>query len=497
MENLDEIETAAAGDYHRNETGDESYSVGGQWEPGGEALVRAAVDRFHDILSDHALAAATHRELLRAQRAAGLLVEGRVLAPVLRPRFITGGDIARACAAAGLLGAALHRVAGQALHGGTAGARAREVLALSAVERALLQRAPVSDGAALHGRLDGFVAAGQLAFVEYNAAISSGPLTQDLLADIYHDTPAMQVFAEEFALWCPTAAARSADAVVHAWEVGGAPGDRPRVAICDCRPSPTPWEFTMMRRELAGRGVDAVEVSTDDFEYDRAFGLFVRDEAGQRQRITAAYRRAALPDLIERHGMGLLEHPLVRAWSDGACVLVNTFTSHVAHKKSALALLGDPSVAGLLCAEEAAAVDAHVPWTRVVQPGPTTYRGEEIDLLPFATEHHEELVLKPNDDYGGRGVVLGRSRSPEQWQEDLAHAQRAPHVVQEAVELPQAHYPLRQEGETRFVRWNESTDPYLLGSTAYGCVSRLSTDALLNVSAGGAEVPLFHVLPAP
>ncbi|WP_282796659.1 hypothetical protein [Streptomyces sp. CC224B] len=459
--------------------------------------MRAAVHRFHEILSDDALAAATHEELRRAQEAAGLLVEGRVVAPVLRPRFITGGDIARACAAASLLGSALQRLAGQALHDGTAGTDARKVLALSAVERALLQRAPVSDGVALHGRLDGFVAGTRLAFVEYNATVSCGPLTQDLLAGIYHDTPAMRAFTEEFAVWCPPAAARSADAVVHAWEVGGAPGDRPRVAICDCLPSPSPWEFAMMRRELTTRGVDAVEVSTDDFGYDRAFGLFVRDGAGRRQRITAVYRRAVLSDLIERHGMGLLEHPLVRAWSEGACVLVNTFTSHVAHKKSALALLGDPAVAGLLCAEEAEAVDTHVPWTRVVQPGPTTHRGEEVDLLPFATEHREELVLKPNDDYGGRGVVLGRSRTAEQWREDLAHAERTPHVVQEAVPLPHADYPLWQEGRTQFVRWNESTDPYLLRGAAHGCVSRLSTDALLNVGAGGAAVPLFHVLPTP
>ena len=69
--------------------------------------------------------------------------------------------------------------------------------------------------------------------------------------------------------------------------------------------------------------------------------------------------------------------------------------------------------------------------------------------------------------------------------------------MQEAVRVPQARYPLRDRGRTRFVRWHESFDPYLLAGAAHGCVSRLSTDALLNVSAGGAAAPLFHLLSAP
>ena len=37
-----------------------------------------------------------------------------------------------------------------------------------------------------------------------------------------------------------------------------------------------------------------------------------------------------------------------------------------------------------------------------------TRAGQLLDDLPsWAADHREDLVLKPNDDYGGRGVVLG------------------------------------------------------------------------------------------
>ena len=69
---------------------------------------------------------------------------------------------------------------------------------------------------------------------------------------------------------------------------------------------------------------------------------------------------------------------------------------------------------------------AHIPWTRVVEE--RTHRssdGKPIDLLPFIEQQRERLVLKPNDDYGGRrgGARLdrdsptsGRRRSARPWQ---------------------------------------------------------------------------------
>jgi hypothetical protein len=62
-----------------------------------------------------------------------------------------------------------------------------------------------------------------------------------------------------------------------------------------------------------------------------------------------------------------------------------------------------------LDAEERVAVTQAVPWTRVLQHGPTVGPGaEHIDeLAAWVRTHGRSLVLKRSWDYGGKGVFLG------------------------------------------------------------------------------------------
>ena len=52
-------------------------------------------------------------------------------------------------------------------------------------------------------------------------------------------------------------------------------------------------------------------------------------------------------------------------------------------------------------------IRATLPWTRILRPGRATYGPWRFDLLTFVADNRERLVLKPADDYGGRGVILG------------------------------------------------------------------------------------------
>jgi uncharacterized circularly permuted ATP-grasp superfamily protein len=172
------------------------------------------------------------------------------------------------------------------------------------------------------------------------------------------------------------------------------------------------------------------------------------------------------------------------------------------HTKLIMALLSDergPAWA-LLDDAERAAVRAHLPWTRIVRPGTTSYQGEEIDLLTFALANRERLVLKPNDEYGGSGVLLGWTVDEGRWRSALAAAQSAPWVLQERVPVPEEPYPTWSEatGLTITPRFVDS-DPCLFGPhaelEAAGCLTRIAATPLLNVSAGGgAAPPTFHLM---
>jgi hypothetical protein len=70
-----------------------------------------------------------------------------------------------------------------------------------------------------------------------------------------------------------------------------------------------------------------------------------------------------------------------------------------------------------------------------------------------------------------------------------------PTVAQERVALPSEPYPSLVGGRVVFADRMLDTDPFVFhGEYADGCLTRLSTAALLNVTAGGGStVPTFVV----
>ena len=156
-------------------------------------------------------------------------------------------------------------------------------------------------------------------------------------------------------------------------------------------------------------------------------------------------------------------------------------------------MLQDPSFERLFTADEIRAVKMHVPWTRRLLEGRTLYGDRKVDLVPFAVTERNRLVLKPNGEYGGRGVILGWESTDEEWQEAIASAIEDDFVVQERVEVPEEEFPSLDRGEIRLSGRYVDFDPYAWGGeTVEGAGVRLSTSPVLNVtSGGGSAAPIF------
>ena len=143
---------------------------------------------------------------------------------------------------------------------------------------------------------------------------------------------------------------------------------------------------------------------------------------------------------------------------------------------------------------ERAAIRAHVPWTRRVHEGKTTRDGETIDLPAFILRERETLVMKPNDEYGGKGVFIGWETSGTEWARALQEALRSPYVVQQRVELRRQSFP-ELGPELRFRDFVVDLDPYVFDGEVEGFLTRLSGTSLANVTSGGGQVPAFVVEP--
>jgi uncharacterized circularly permuted ATP-grasp superfamily protein len=106
-------------------------------------------------------------------------------------------------------------------------------------------------------------------------------------------------------------------------------------------------------------------------------------------------------------------------------------------------------------------------------------------------------VLKPNDDYGGKGIVLGWEVTDAEWDAGLAAALASPYIVQERITLPSEPFPTVVDGELRVTDRMLDTAPFVCdGAYMEGCMTRLSSGALLNVTAGGgSNVPTYVLDP--
>jgi uncharacterized circularly permuted ATP-grasp superfamily protein len=186
---------------------------------------------------------------------------------------------------------------------------------------------------------------------------------------------------------------------------------------------------------------------------------------------------------------------VIRAVLDGAVCMVNPFRCKILHKKASLAVLSDERNAGLFNMEELAAIDAHIPWTYRVEERQARYRGQAIDLIPYIFEHRENFVLKPNDEYGGKGIVLGWETDTTTWGQALQTALQEPYIVQERVAIPSEVYPGMVDGHLELRERMLDTNPLIFyGSYMDGCLSRLSQEALLNVTAGGGSAVATFVV---
>jgi hypothetical protein len=106
-------------------------------------------------------------------------------------------------------------------------------------------------------------------------------------------------------------------------------------------------------------------------------------------------------------------------------------------------------------------------------------------------------VLKPNDEYGGKGIVLGWEVDDAAWDETLRTALAEPYIVQDRITLPSEPYPSMIDGRLVVADRMVDTAPYAAhGTIVDGCLTRLASVSLINVTAGGgSQTPTFLAEP--
>lgn len=445
-----------------------------------EDMRARAIAHYHELLAaDEALSSVVFEKLRSAMRLNRLLYNDRPIGVALRPHFHTRTQCAALTRAAEQIASALEKVAAAVVSNPAFMAE----LGLTSLEHKLALVDPGFSGAAVTTRLDSFVQGDQIKFVEYNAENPSSLSDQEGLNRLMFELPAMSRFAQRYQIQQFSPVEKLLDTLLTIYREWGG-GGVPNVAILDWKNLPTSDEFVLLRNHFAGHGVRTKICSPDELEYEHGVlrcGDF---------RIDLVYKRILIHEFLARYDE---THPLLRAYLQHRVCLVNPFRCKLMHKKASFALLKSEAHQDWFSRSEREAIERFIPWTRRVQDVRTNCKGQSVELLEFIRRNRAQFVLKPNDDYGGRGIYLGSRLDQRAWEEAIANALAGDYVVQEAVDVPVEEFPIFGDDAWRLQPMFVDTNPFLFSGKVCGAMVRLSDSPIVNVSSGGGETGFFVI----
>jgi uncharacterized circularly permuted ATP-grasp superfamily protein len=448
------------------------------------ADIAAAIQHYHDLLAD-GLAQTTYEHLSHTLKQEKLYFGQVPVCRVLRPHFYTDDAWAYLSKRTELVLQAFARCHAASM----IDPECRVQLGLEPFEEELFVldahhhiRVPWSSS-----RLDAFFRpeTGYLRFVEYNAETPAGIGYGDKLTDAFMSLDVMKRFEERYEVLRTYGLPQLLGVILRGYTDWGGT-IKPQIAIADWQDVPTLNEHVITADYFEQHGYKTIMADPREMVY-RDGQLWVGDF-----RVDIIYKRVLISELIRRCG---IDCDVVKAVRDHATFITNSFSAKLLAKKASLAFLSDERNSRFFSVDELSAIEQHIPWTRTVEDRPTIYEGKEIDLLSYISNRRDRFVIKPNDEYGGSGVVLGWECDQEAWDAVIQHALNAPHVVQEKVTIVKRNYPALIDGTLDVSPRYVDADPYVFyGDRVGGCLTRLSGGELLNVTAGsGSVVPMFVI----
>jgi len=448
-------------------------------------MLKQAVDHYNELLGDEALASSSLAALDSALDESKLIFGGRRLSPYLRPHFVTETDWSRIVKTCETVFGALQKVKDAAIQDDSI----LDELGVTPVERELVKIDPGYSHVSPTSRLDSFLAGDTYSYVELNGESPAGIAFSDSASQIFRSLPVVEKFAERYNIRTLEGRSKMLDVLISCYDefCGGKADHTPTIAIVDLDDLPTIKEFELFKEYFESHGYKSVICSPRQLEFNGEELTF------EGTRIDIVYKRL----LVNEYLPIMDEQPdLLNAYRAGKVCMVNSFQGKLVHKKAIFAVLTNERRAHLFNDTELAAISAHVPWTRKFIEDKTVNHGETIDLVEWTRANSSKLVLKPNDDYGGHGIYIGWNSEASEWDDAIQVAlSDGDYLVQERVKTAREMFPMitDDDGNWEFVDQLVDLDPLLFKGKVGSAFTRLASNELANVTAGGGMVPTFII----
>lgn len=441
---------------------------------------KTLIAEYHTSLAgDEGLTAEFFARLKAMMQERRLLYGAREIGVALRPHLLTRTQYGILSRASEVIAGAFEKIASALLSEPSR----METVGLTEREIKLALVEPKHAATTVTSRLDAFVHGHEVKFVEYNAENPSSLMDQTGLNGILLEVGAMRDMSTRYQLRQFSPEKHLLKALRNSFREWGGAG-APSIAILDWHDLPTAHEFVLLEEFFASQGIPTLICAPEQLTYENG-----RLRCGSFP-IDLVYKRVLINELLTACDDS---HPLIRAYLAGDVCLVNSFRCKMVHKKASFELLTDQANAGWFTAREKEVIRRTVPWTRRLSERKTQHGAREVDLIEHVRKHQPQFVLKPNDDYGGRGIVLGDRLTSSEWDAALSAALASDYVVQEKVELRTEVFPIFGESRWALQPMYVDTNPFLFAGRVGGAMVRLSDSPVVNVTSGGGETGFFVI----
>jgi hypothetical protein len=214
--------------------------------------------------------------------------------------------------------------------------------------------------------------------------------------------------------------------------------------------------------------------------------------------VDIAYRDYEVRDLIRlQSDEGVDVDPIRLLFRENR--MISSMAGDFDHKSCWELLTDHALVNKYFTAEERQIFRRHVLWTRVLRDRNTTLPdGEAGDLLEFARNQHELLVLKPNRSYGGDRVIIGHLIGRVEWDREVerALADNEPWVVQRLASLPVHEFPVVGENGSVNIEPFYTVMGFAPSKYGLGILGRASQKQVVNVAQRGGMCGVLIGRPA-
>lgn len=440
------------------------------------AQLSEAIARYHQLLESPAYQdfswAAELQEKMREHR---LTESGRLVAPVLRPHFVSTRQYQVLAQTAERIAAVIGRMEALVLDAPAMMSR----LQMLPAEKMLAAIPPGYQRLNVSSALDAYQTASSFGFNSFHPSTPAGVAYQDLLSDLFLDLPVVKEFKRgHYKLSKPGNGKQLPSALLRVWkEFGGK--TMPQAAVLEFKTpsSEDSNEGGLLADMFTGAGIPTRVIAPEHLEYK---GGVLR--SGD-YRIDLIFRRLFAHDLLLRYD---LSHPLLMAYRDRAVCVVNSFRAELGRRRALFAFLTDEQFTGNWPAAERRLIAHHVPWTRLMLPQRTDHREHAVELPKFVSTNRRHFVLAPNEISSQQPTFYGREMSQPAWDRAINSALRTPYVVQEAVAAIKRPFPVFQYGELQVREMHVMFHPHILLDRMQGLAATLSQ------SANGAVVPTSY-----